>query len=339
MTVTLTDSVKIGGLTLKNRLIMAPLQQYMGTPEGYATNHHIEFYGRRARHVALVVVESTAVSPNGRLFPSDIGIFTDRHVEPLRKITDAVHAQHTPVFVQLSHGGRKSSPEVTKRLIAPSAIAFDDNYGTPEALSLTDIESVVMEYRLAAKRSVQAGFDGIEIHAAHGFLIHQFMSPLSNKRTDAYGGAPENRARFLKEVLQAIREEVGRDYPVTVRISATDYAEGGLTPGDWAIMLKPLESGLDAIHVSTGGLVPVQPADVYTAYQLPHAAAIKPHFGIPVIAVGKIYTRSLADRILGDRLADMIAIGRPLIEDPDYAERLLMTRERQDDGERLTVLK
>ncbi|MFF2158028.1 NADH:flavin oxidoreductase [Paenibacillus chitinolyticus] len=326
MTRTLNDPITIGGITLKNRLIMAPLQQYKGTAEAYATEHHIEHYGRRAKHVGLVILESTAVSSNGRLWPNDIGIYTDRHVEPLRKVTDAVHRHHTPVFIQLSHGGRKSSPEVTAALAAPSAIPFDDHYGTPHELSAEGISSIVGEYRMAARRSKEAGFDGIELHAAHGFLIHQFLSPLSNKRTDAYGGNSENRARFLKEVLAAVRDEVGRDYPVIIRISATDYSEGGLIPEEWARMLKPLESELDAIHVSSGGLLPVQPGDVYTAYQLPHAAAIKQHFKLPVIAVGKIYTRSLADRILQDGLANIIAIGRPLLEDPDYAEGMLTVR-------------
>ncbi len=320
---TLNDSIRIGGLTLRNRLIMAPMQQYQGTPEGYATDHHVEFYSRRAKHVSLVIVESTAVSPDGRLFPNDIGIFADSHVEPLRRITDAVHAEGTPAFIQLSHGGRKSSPDVTKRLVAPSAIAYDETYGTPEELSVADIAAIVEQYRLAAKRSVRAGFDGIEIHAAHGFLMNQFMSPLSNKRTDDYGGTPENRARLLREALAAIRGEVGKEYPVIVRVSATDYHEGGLTPEDWARMLKPMESDLDAIDVSTGGLLPVQPADVYDAYQVPHAAAIKPNFRIPVIAVGLIHTRSLANRILEDRLADAVAIARPLIDDPDYGERML----------------
>jgi NADPH2 dehydrogenase len=327
MTLTLNDPISLGGLSLKNRLIMAPMQQYMGTPEAFAINHHVEHYGRRARHVGLVILESTAVSSNGRLWKNDIGIFTDRHVDPLRKIADAIHTHQTPVFVQLSHGGRKSSPEVTNSLVAPSAIAFDDHYGTPEPLSLAGIERIIEEYRLAAKRSIEAGFDGIEIHAAHGFLIHQFLSPLTNIRLDAYGGTTENRTRFLKEVLIAIRGEVGRDYPVIIRVSATDYSEGGLTPEKWARMLKPLESELDAIHVSTGGNLPIQPSEVYTAYQLPHAAAIKQHFKIPVIAVGKIYTRSLVNRILEDQLADCIAIGRPLLENPDYAERLLMPQE------------
>lgn len=337
MTVTLNHPISIGSLTLRNRLIMAPMQQYQGTPEAFATSHHMNHYGRRARHVGLVILESTAVSPNGRLQIKDIGIFSDRHVEPLKRITDAVHAEHTPVFVQLSHGGRKSSPDTTKRLIGPSAIAFDDFYGTPEALSSSGIKEVIEEFRLAAGRSREAGFDGIEIHAAHGFLIHQFLSPLSNVREDAYGGTPENRARLLKEIIEAVREEVGQDYPVIVRVSATDYADGGLTPEDLGRMLKPLESGLDAVHVSTGGVLPVQPEAVHNGYQLPHASILKQHLNIPVIAVGKIYTRDFANRILADRLADAIAIGRPLLEDPDYAQKLLEPAEADQPDEQAVI--
>lgn len=319
----LDNPISLGGLTLKNRLIMAPLQQYKGTPEAFPTDHHIEHYGRRARHVGLVILESTAVSPNGRLWANDIGIYTDRHAQALKKIVDAVHEHGTPVFIQLSHGGRKSSPEVTDALVAPSAVAYDAHYGIPASLSAEGIRHLVEDYRQAARRSREAGFDGIEIHAAHGFLIHQFLSPLSNARTDDYGGSPENRARFLKEVLSAVRAEVGRDYPVTVRISATDYSQDGLTPKEHALLLKPLEASLDAIHVSTGGLLPVQPSVVYTAYQLPYAAAIKQHFEIPIIAVGRIHGRSLADRILEDGLADCIAIGSPLLDDPDFAATML----------------
>lgn len=323
MTWTLDDPIDLGRLRLRNRLIMAPLQQYKGTLDAFPIDHHIEHYGRRAKHVGLVILESTAISSNGRLWSNDIGIFSDQHIEPLSKIAEAIHAQHTPAFIQLSHGGRKSSPKVTNALVAPSAIAFDEHYGTPKPLSLTGVQTIVEEYRLAAKRSVKAGFDGIEVHAAHGFLIHQFLSPLTNVRSDNYGGSSENRARFLKEVLTAIREEVGRGYPVTLRVSATDYCIGGLTPEKLVQMLKPLESDLDAIHVSTGGLLPIQPSDIHPGYQVPHAAAIKQHFSIPIIAVGKIYTRTLANRILEDQLADCIAIGSPLLEDPDYAEGLL----------------
>ncbi|SFA74919.1 NADPH2 dehydrogenase [Cohnella sp. OV330] len=323
MSFTVNDAATLGSLKLKNRLVMAPLQQYKGTIDAFPTDHHIAHYGRRARHVGLIIVESTAIASNGRLWPNDIGIYTQEHVQPLKSITDAIHAYGTPVFIQLSHGGRKSSPEVTRSLFAPSALPFDDHYGTPEALTQAGIRSVVEAYRLAAVRSVEAGFDGIEIHAAHGFLMHQFLSPLTNARSDEYGGNAEGRSRFLKEALLSIRQEVGRDYPVIIRISATDYHEGGLTPEEWVRLLKPLEDDLDGIHVSSGGLLPIKPADVHPGYQLPHAAAIKQHFRIPVIAVGKLHTRSLANRALEDRLADLIAIGSPMLDDPDFAESLL----------------
>lgn len=323
MTLSLNDPLQIGGVLLRNRLIMAPMQQYQGTPEAYATGHHVSFYGSRATHFGLVILESTSVSADGRLFANDIGLYTDRHVEPLRRVADAVHDSGARVFVQLSHGGRKASPDTTKRLLAPSAIAYDAAYGTPAEMTRSDIERTLEEYRLAAARSVRAGFDGVEIHAAHGFLLHQFLSPLANKRTDAYGGSPENRARLLKEVLAAVRAETGKDYPIMIRVSATDFAPGGLTPAELARMLKPLEAGFDALDVSAGGLLPAGPKAVHAGYQTPHAAVFKQHLSVPVIAVGLIRSRGHADSLLEDGLADAVAIGRPLLEDADYAARLL----------------
>ncbi|MCR8631560.1 NADH:flavin oxidoreductase [Paenibacillus radicis (ex Xue et al. 2023)] len=325
----LDTPLTIGSMELRNRLIMAPMQQYKGSPEGYATEHHIQHYSRRANLIGLIIVESTAVSDNGRLWPNDIGIYSDRHTDALKRITDPVHNQNTPIFVQLSHGGRKSAPEVTKRLIAPSAIPYDGTYGNPAELSLSEIEALIDDYRMAARRSIAAGFDGIEVHAAHGFLIHQFLSPLSNLRDDAYGGTPRGRTKFLQDTLAAIRSETGRNYPIIVRVSSTDYIDGGLNPQELALMLKPLEANglLDAVDVSSGGLLPIQPTDVHPGYQLPDAAVIKQHLNVPVIAVGKIYTRSFADRIIGDGLADAVAIGRPLLEDPDFAQKMIGPRD------------
>ncbi|OPH59033.1 NADH:flavin oxidoreductase [Paenibacillus ferrarius] len=324
---TLDSPLAIGSLELRNRLIMAPMQQYNGSPEGYATEHHIQHYARSANAVGLIIVESTAVSGNGRLVPNDIGIYSDRHADALKRVTEAVHARHTPLFVQLSHGGRKSDPQVTKRLIAPSAIAYDEIFGKPAQLSVSDIETLIEDYRLAARRSIAAGFDGIEVHAAHGFLIHQFLSPLSNFRTDAYGGTLEGRSKFLQDTLAAIRSETGSQYPVIVRVSSTDYTDGGLNPHELALILKPLEAKglLDGVDVSSGGLLPTAPTDVHPGYQLPDAAVIKQHLQIPVIAVGKIYTRSFADRIIRDQLADAVAIGRPMLENPDFAQQMLMS--------------
>ncbi|MFN2748270.1 MULTISPECIES: oxidoreductase [Bacillus] len=322
---TLDSPLTIGAIELRNRFIMAPMQQYKGTPEGYATEHHIQHYTRRAKGIGLMIVESTAVSANGRLWPNDIGIYSDRHTDELKKVTDSVHAHGTPIFVQLSHGGRKSAPEVTERLMAPSAIPYDDSYGKPAELSVSEIEMLIEEYRMAARRSIRAGFDGIEVHAAHGFLIHQFLSPISNLRSDEYGGTRHGRMKFLKDTLAAIRSETGRNYPLIVRISSTDYIDGGLNPQELAMMLKPLEADglLDAVDVSSGGLLPIQPADTHPGYQLPDAAVIKQHLQVPVIAVGKIYTRSFADRIIGDGLADAVAVGRPLLEDPDFAQNMI----------------
>jgi len=322
---TLQSPLTIGRTILRNRLVMAPMQQYQGTPEALATEHHILHYGRRAKGIGLMIVESTAVSANGRLWPNDIGIYSDGHVEVLKRVTEAVHAEYTPIYVQLSHGGRKSAPKVTRHLVAPSPIPYDDTYGTPAALSASGIQELLEEYRIAARRSIAAGFDGIEVHAAHGFLIHQFLSPLTNRRDDEYGGTPLARAKFLRDVLTAIRSETGSDYPIMIRVSSTDYAEGGLTPRELAVMLQPLAAqGLfDAVDVSSGGLLPVQPSDVHPGYQLPDAAVLKQHLNVPVIAVGGIHTRSLADRIIRDGLADAIAIGRPLLEDPDFGRKLL----------------
>ncbi|CAM3675047.1 MULTISPECIES: oxidoreductase [Paenibacillus] len=324
MSTNVHDPIQIGSLTLRNRIIMAPMQQNQGTTEAYATDYHVKHYAARAEDVSLVIIESTGVSPNGRLFPDDIGIFTDRHVDPLRRIVNAVHQKGTPVFIQLTHGGRKSWPSLTNKLMGPSAIAYDDEYGIPLAMSLDDIRTEIERYRLAARRSLEAGFDGIELHAAHGHLLHQFLSPLSNMREDHYGGSLENRLRLIIEVLEAIRAEVGSEYPVQLRVSASDFAEGGLTPVEVATALTYLESKIDAVHVSSGGLVPNAPLATPEGYQLPYASVIKQYVNVPVIAVGNIRTQAFANFILVDQLADVIAVGRPLMEDTRFVEKMLV---------------
>lgn len=323
MTISLHDSIRIGTLQLKNRMIMAPMQQNQGTPDSHATDYHVKFYSERAEHVSMIIIESTVVSANGRLFPDDIGIYTELHAASLRRIVDAVHAKGTPIFIQLTHAGRKAWPTVTEKSLAPSAIAYDDQYGLPETMSQADINAVIDQFRMAARRSLQAGFDGIELHAAHGHLLHQFLSPLSNRRTDAYGGSLENRVRFIQEVLAAIRTEVGNAYPVQLRVSASDFADGGLTPAEVALALTYLQSELDAVHVSSGGLVPAAPLATPEGYQTPYAAVIKQYVNIPVIAVGNIRTQAFANFILADGMADMIAIGRPLLEDANFGKKML----------------
>jgi NADPH2 dehydrogenase len=315
--------IDIGKVTLKNRLVMAPMQQRQGTKEAYATEHHIQHYSKRAKHgVGMVIIESTAISKNGRLFDDDIGIYTDEHIKTLKKVVDAIHEYDTPVFIQLCHGGRKSFPETKEVIQAPSPIAFDDYYGTPQEMSLDDIQDVKQQFIDAAKRSVEAGFDGIELHAAHGYLLHQFLSPLSNQRKDEYGGHLENRVRLLKEILEGVRRVVGDQYPIQIRFSASDYKEGGLDADQIGEALKILEPyGVDAVHVSSGGLLPVQPPDVYPGYQTPYAETIKKYVSVPVMAVGLIHTIELAEKVINENRADCIAIGRPLLDYPDLVEK------------------
>lgn len=320
-------SFALGPLVLKNRLVMAPMQQYRGTPEGFATAYHEFHYGRCAEGgVGLVIVESTAVSPEGRLFKDDIGIFSDAHVAPLARTVDAVHAHGTPIFLQLSHGGRKSKSFGGVPPIAPSALAFDETYGVPREMSAGDIARVVADFATAAGRARRAGFDGVELHAAHGYLLHQFLSPLSNLRSDDHGGSLSGRVRIVGEVLAAVRAEVGSSYPITMRISASDYVGGGLTPeivADALSLLPPF--GLDAVHVSSGGLLPVRPESVHPGYQLGYAREIRQRLSLPVIAVGGLHRRSLIEEVLATGQADLVAIGRPILERPDFMTDSLAT--------------
>jgi NADPH2 dehydrogenase len=310
----------LGGLRLKNRLVMAPMQQYRGTPESLATAYHEFHYGRCAEGgVGLIIVESTAVSANGRLFKDDIGIFSDAHIAPLARVTAAVHAHGVPICLQLSHGGRKSNPPPGAELLGPSPLGFGEGYGVPRAMNEADIAHAITEFALAARRAVLAGFDGIELHAAHGYLLHQFLSPLSNRRTDGYGGSAEKRARFAFDVLAAIRAAVGATYPITLRVSASDYVEGGLTPTAVATAIQLLKPwNLAGVHVSSGGLLPIAPAQVFPGYQVPWARSIRDAVGLPVIAVGGLHRRSLIEKVLGDGDADLVAIGRPILERPDF---------------------
>lgn len=313
-------SFDLGPLKLKNRLVMAPMQQYRGTRESFATAYHEFHYGRCAEGgVGMIIVESTAVSPNGRLFKDDIGIFSDAHIAPLARVTEAVHAHGTPILLQLSHGGRKSNPPPGAELLAPSAIGYGDDYGQPRAMTAGDIAHAVAEFAAAARRAVKAGFDGIELHAAHGYLLHQFLSPLSNQRGDAYGGSPAARIRAIYETLAAIRAVVGADYPVTLRVSASDYVAGGLTPEVVARAVQALAPlGLAAVHVSSGGLLPVAPEAVFPGYQLPYARTIREITGVPVIAVGGLHRRAIIEKALADGDADLVALGRPILERPDF---------------------
>ncbi|WP_139489334.1 NADPH dehydrogenase NamA [Brevibacillus dissolubilis] len=312
----LFEPVKINGMTLKNRVVMAPMCMYSADKQGRVNDWHKVHYATRAvGGVGLIIVEATAVEAHGRISDHDLGIWDDEHVAGLSEVVKLVKPHGTQIGIQLAHAGRKSEAEGTP--VAPSPIAFSDRYRVPKELSRDEIHGVVRSFAKAAERAKQAGFDCIEIHAAHGYLINQFLSPLANQRTDEYGGGHENRFRLLKEVVLAVKEVW--DGPLFVRVSAEEYADGGNHIEAYVFFSALLkELGVDLIHVSSGAVVPYPITD-YPGYQVPLAEKIRYGADIPTAAVGKITTPEQAEEILQNRRADLISLARVLLRDPYWA--------------------
>lgn len=324
----------VHNLELANRIVIAPMCQYSAV-DGCMTDWHLIHLGQLALSgAALLTIEATAVVPEGRITFADVGLYDDaseaamaRTLESIRKWSDM------PIAVQLAHAGRKASTEVPWRgggqfsptdpngwqTEAPSAIAFNPNYVPPTALDRDGMKRVRDAFAAAARRAAKIGIDAVQIHGAHGYLLHQFLSPLSNERTDEYGGSLENRARFPLEVLDAVRDAFPSDRPVTMRVSATDWVEGGLEISESVAFARMLEArGCDAIHVSSGGLHPSQAIPISPSYQVPLARAIKSAVKMPVIAVGLITEPTQAEAIVATGDADLIALARAVLYDPRW---------------------
>jgi 2,4-dienoyl-CoA reductase-like NADH-dependent reductase (Old Yellow Enzyme family) len=327
---TLFEPFTLRGLTLKNRIVVSPMCQYSSV-DGFANDWHLVHLGSRAvGGASLLILEATAVSPEGRITPDDLGIWQDEHVEFLRRINQFIEGQGCVSGVQLAHAGRKASTyapwkgsgavaEGGWETLAPSAIAFADNYPLPVELDAVGLKKVIADFRAAAERSVQAGFRLIEIHAAHGYLLHQFLSPLSNQRTDTYGGSFENRIRLMLEVVAAVRQVVPDDFPIVVRISATDWTEGGWTPDESVQLATWLrDRGVDLIDCSTGGNVPHAKIPVGPGYQVEFAERIRREVGIPTGAVGLITTPAEAEAIVASGQADLVLLAREELRDPYF---------------------
>lgn len=329
------------GVTFPNRIVVSPMCQY-SSEDGLANDWHFVHLGSRAVGGAgLVIVEATAVTPEGRITPQDMGIWTDGHVASLKRIVDFMHQHGSRAGVQLAHAGRKASTarpwEGGKKLLpadggwtdvlAPSAIPFSKDYPQPVELDKAGIRSIVQAFVEATRRSLEAGFDVVEIHAAHGYLIHEFFSPLSNQRTDAYGGSFENRTRILIEVVDAVREVWPEDRPLWVRISATDWAEGGWNPDESAQLGKVLKNhGVDLVDASSGALVEYAKIPTGPGYQVEFAEKIRREAGIATGAVGMIIDPAQADTIIRTGQADVVLLAREMLRDPYWplhaAERL-----------------
>ena len=299
--------------------------------DGFAADWHLVHLGSRAQGGAgLVILEASAVVPEGRISIGDLGIWKDEHVPALKRIASFLHSQGARAGIQLAHAGRKASmavPFAGERLllpaeggwqpVAPSALAFSSSYAVPDALDQAGIERVIEAFRQAARRALAAGFDFVEIHAAHGYLLHQFLSPLANRRADAYGGTFENRTRLVLEVVDAVRAEWPAHLPLFVRISATDWAEGGWTIDESVQLCRLLrEHGVDLVDVSSGGLVPNAKIPAAPGFQVEFAARIRREAGIPTAAVGLISDPVQANAIVANGEADLVLLGRELLRDP-----------------------
>lgn len=315
----LFTEMKIKNMVLKNRIVMAPMCMYCAPESGIVTPWHVMHYGTRAvGGVGLVMVEATGVSKEGRIASKDLGIWSDEHIEGLSAIVSAVKENGAKIGIQLNHAGRKCEA-VGVQTEAPSSIAFKEGDPIPKEMTEEDIRATVEEFRQGALRAEKAGFDLIEIHAAHGYLLNEYLSPLTNHRTDRYGGSPENRVRFLKEVIAAIKTVWSEEKPLAIRVTAEDYQEGGNHAKDIAEMLNLVqEEGIDLVNVSTGGLVPVVPK-TFPGYQVPQAVTIKEMTKLPVIAGGLITTAVQAEEIISEGKAELVYLGRELLRNPYWA--------------------
>jgi NADPH2 dehydrogenase len=314
MSTLLFSPYTIKNVTIKNRIVMSPMCMYScHNKDGKVENWHLTHYTSRAvGQVGLIVVEATAVTPQGRISANDLGIWNDEHITGLSHLVSLLKEHGATTAIQLGHAGRKAT--VDGEILAPSSIAFDEKMKQPKAMTTEDIEQTVLAFQKAAERAKKAGFDIIELHGAHGYLINEFLSPLSNKRTDEYGGSAENRYRFLKEIIEAVKEVW--DGPLFVRVSAHDYHEEGLTPKDYVTFAQWMKrDGVDLIDVSSGAVVPAR-IRTYPGYQVKFAETIKHEAGIDTGAVGLITSGLQAEEILQNDRADLIFIARELLRNP-----------------------
>jgi 2,4-dienoyl-CoA reductase-like NADH-dependent reductase (Old Yellow Enzyme family) len=326
----LFESITLRDISFSNRIVVSPMCQYLSA-DGFATDWHVVHLGSRAVGGAgLVFTEATAVLPEARISPQDLGIWSDEHIEPLARIVRFVHEQGSVAGIQLAHAGRKGStyrpwagqgaiPEAAGGwpVVGPSAMPFADGYAMPEALNGVGIRAVLKAFASAARRACQAGFRVVEIHAAHGYLLHQFLSPLSNRRQDQYGGPFENRTRLLREVVEAVRGAWPEQYPLFVRISATDWVDGGWDLDQSVELARQLgRLGVDLIDCSSGGNVPQATVSVGSGYQTPFAERIRREAGVPTGAVGLITAPAQADHIIRNGQADLVLLAREMLRDP-----------------------
>ncbi len=314
----LFSPIDFKGITLKNRIVMSPMCMYSSMEkDGMIIPFHLTHYVSRAiGQVGLIMVEATAVQPEGRISEQDLGIWSDKHVLGLGQLNKEIHSYGAKSGIQLGHAGRKA--QLSSNIHAPSPLPFNETSKKPTEMTVEDIKATIEAFKNGARRAKEANFDIIEIHGAHGYLINQFLSPLTNKRTDEYGGRRDHRYRFLSEIIEAIKTEW--DGPLFVRISANEYHDQGNTEADFVFFTKQMKAqGVDLIDCSTGGVVPAR-IKPYPGYQVKHSEFIRNESAISTGAVGLITTGIQAEEILQNERADVVFIGRALLRNPYWAK-------------------
>ena len=326
----LFEPLKLRDVVLGNRIGIPPMCQYSAR-DGMATDWHFVHYGSRAvGGAALMIVEATAVTPEGRISLGDMGIWEDRHIEPLARIARFAQTQGGVTAVQLAHAGRKASVGLGWQAqstlsqadggwttVAPSTLSFGPGYAVPGELDEPGIRAVIAHFAAGARRVREAGFRAVEIHAAHGYLLHQFLSPLSNQRKDGYGGSFDNRTRLVREVVAAVRTEWPEQLPLLIRLSATDWADGGWNADETVELCRTLKSlGVDLVDVSSAGLVPTAKIPAGPGFQTEFAARVRREAGIATAAVGLITSPAQADHIIRSGQADIVLLGREILRNP-----------------------
>jgi len=315
----LLDPLEVKGLRLKNRIVMPPMQTSLATTEGFVTEDLIAHYARRSKAVGLLIVEHSYVSLEGKLSAKQLGMYDDRLILGLERLSSSIHANGTPVAIQINHAGRSADAKVTG--MNPVASSPE---GNARELKIEEIEALTEAFSLAAERAVKAGFDGVEVHGAHGFLLNQFFSPLTNRRRDKYGRSLENRMRFPLEVVERVKEKIGGRL-LLYRVGSIDLDPAGTGMDESKeFALKLQEAGVDIVDVS-GGLCGSRPAQLQgtQGFFIPQAEQIKSVVNVPVIGVGGIVDPEFADKAVGDGRVDLVAVGRALIADPDWAVKAM----------------
>lgn len=324
----LLEPLQAGPLQLKNRLVMPPMATSKADPDGRVSRDILDYYSEKSQggHISLIIVEHSFISPEGRAGKNQMSVAEDSMADNLKQLAEVIHRNGSKVVMQINHAGSAADKEITGMMpVAPSAVPNPrkDNAAVPHELTKAEIVDVVAAFRAAALRVKEAGFDGVEIHSAHGYLLNQFFSPLSNKRTDEYGGEVKNRIRIHLEVIKAVREAVGQDFPILLRLGASDYTEGGTTIEDSLAAAQEFEkAGVDILDISGGFCGYMIPgAAGRQGYFAPLTGAIREKVSVPVILTGGITEAKAAEELLAGGKADLIGVGRAILNDSEWAKR------------------